>query len=80
MVTTRRFEVGSRSGPGAGGQGGSAALDDRIREILHDRDQELEVVPHFRSQLPEMFKPIKTAMMEYFDERYCDNPKFVLSS
>ena len=36
MVTTRRFEAGSGSGSGAGSQRGSAALDDRIREILHE--------------------------------------------
>ena len=40
-------------------------LDARIRKILHD-----EVTAMFRAELPELFGPIKTAMVEYFDERY----------
>ena len=67
---------GSGSGAGEGGQGGSVPpevigqmstgeLDARIREILHD-----EVAALFRAELPELFGSIKTAMVEYFDERY----------
>ena len=32
---------------------------------MHD-----EIAAAFRAQLPEMFGSIKTAMVEYFDERY----------
>lgn len=67
---------GSGSGVGEGVQGGfvphevigqisSRELDARIREILHD-----EVAALFRAELPELFGSIKTAMVEYFDERY----------
>ena len=72
--------AGGGSGPGSGaGEGapsGSAQpevvsqmstheLDARIREILHD-----EVAALIRAELPELFGSIKTAMVEYFDERY----------
>ena len=63
-------------GAGEAGQGGSAPpevigqmstdeLDARIREILHD-----EVAAMFQAELSELFGSIKTAMVEYFDERY----------
>ena len=78
MVVMRHAGSGSGSGSGAGGggQGGSAPpevigqmntdeLDARIREILHD-----EVAAMFRAELSELFGSIKTAMVEYFDERY----------
>ena len=39
--------------------------EDRIREILQE-----EFVAHFRAQLPKMVGSIKSAMVEYFDERY----------
>ena len=39
--------------------------DARIREILRDG-----VAALFRAELPELFGSIKTAMIEYFDERY----------
>ena len=65
MVTTS--EVKDRSGPGsgAGRQGESVALDDRIREILHE-----EVVARFRDQLSGMLASMKTTMIENFDEQY----------
>ena len=47
------------------GQMRSDELDARIREILHD-----EVATLFQAQLSEMFGSIKSAMVEYFDERY----------
>ena len=67
---------GSGSGAGEGAPSGSAQpevvsqmstheLDARIREILHD-----EVAALIRAELPELFGSIKTAMVEYFDERY----------
>nr|KAJ0203488.1 hypothetical protein LSAT_V11C500244810 [Lactuca sativa] len=78
MVMMRRFVAGSGSGSGSGDRGqegpttpelvvqmGTEELDAKIREILHD-----EVGVAFRAQLPEMFGSIKTAMVEYFDERY----------
>ena len=76
MVVTRRFVTGSGSGSGDGRQEGPAVpkvigqmrsdeLDTKIREILHD-----EVAALFRAQLLKMFGSIKTAMVEYFDERY----------
>ena len=80
MVVMRRVALGSgsgsRSGSGDGGlevpvalepvvQIGTEELDARIREILHD-----EVAASFQAQLPEMFRSIKTVMVEYFDERY----------
>ena len=40
-------------------------MDDMICEIMHD-----EVAAMFWAQLPEMFRSIKTAMVEYFDARY----------
>ena len=40
-------------------------LDVRIYEILHD-----EVAGMFRADLSELFGLIKTAMVEYFDDRY----------
>ena len=39
----------------------SQLLDDKIREILQEK-----FVAHF----PEIFRSIKTAIVEYFDERY----------
>ena len=72
--------AGSRSGSGSGagegvpgrsvppeviGQMTTCELDARIREILRDEIAEL-----FRAELPELFGSIKTAMVEYFDERY----------
>ena len=78
MVVTTRFGAGSSSGSGSGegGQDGSAPpevigqmrmdeLDARICDILHD-----EVAAMFRAELLELFGSIKTAMVEYFDERY----------
>ena len=65
MVMIRRVETGSGSRSGAGSQVRSAALDDRIREILRE-----EVVAIFRDQIPELCGSIKTAMMEFFDNRY----------
>ena len=78
MAITRRLGAGSGlgSGSGEGDQGGlvppevigqmsTDELDARIREILHD-----EVVAMFQAELSEMFGSIKTAMVEYFDERY----------
>ena len=40
-------------------------LDAKTRVILHDK-----VVILFRAQLPKVFGYVKTAMVEYFDERY----------
>ena len=78
MEISRHDDSGSGSGSGAGERvpGGSvpsevidqmstSELDARIREILHD-----EVAALFRAELPELFGSIKTAMVEYFDERY----------
>ncbi|XP_052626750.1 uncharacterized protein LOC111890364 [Lactuca sativa] len=65
MVTTRRFEIGSRSESGADSQGGPALSEDRIREIIHE-----EVVTIVWGQIPKMFGSIKTTMMEFFDDRY----------
>ena len=78
MEIPRHDESGSGSGSGAGERvpGGSvpsevidqmstSELDARIRKILHD-----EVAALFRAELPELFGSIKTAMVEYFDERY----------
>ena len=78
MEISRHDDSGSRSGSGAGERvpGGSvpsevidqmstSELDVRIREILRDEIAEL-----FRAELPELFGLIKTAMVEYFDERY----------
>ena len=45
----RRVEARTGSGSGAGSQGGSATLNDRIREILQE-----EVVARFCAQFPEM--------------------------
>ena len=80
MAITRRFGAGfgSGSGSGEGDQDGSVPpevigrmrtdeLDARIRDILHD-----EVAAMFRAELSELFGSIKTAMVEYFDERYAD--------
>ena len=47
------------------GQMSTVELDSRIREIMHD-----EVAAMFRAKLSELFGSIKTAMVEYFDERY----------
>ena len=72
--------AGSRSGLGSGagegvpggsvppeviGQMSTCELDARIREILRDEIAEL-----FRAELLVLFGSIKTAMVEYFDERY----------
>ena len=78
MADARRLEAGSGSGSGSGdgdqdgsvppeviGQMSTDELDARIRDILHD-----EVTAMFRAELPELFGSIKTAMVEYFDERY----------
>ena len=65
MVTTRRVEIGSGSGSGVGSQGGPAFPKDRIREIIRE-----EVVAIVRVQIPEMFGSIKTAIMEFFGDRY----------
>ena len=46
-------------------QMGVDELGARIREIMHD-----EVATLFRAQLREMFGSTRTAMVEYFDERY----------
>ena len=78
MEIPRHDESGSGSGSGAGervpgesvppeivGQMSTSELDARIREILREEIAEL-----FRAELPELFGSIKTAMVEYFDERY----------
>lgn len=78
MEIPRHAGSGSESGTGAGegvpgrsvlpeviGQMSTCKLDARIREILHD-----QVVALFRAELPKLFGSIKTAMVEYFDERY----------
>ena len=46
-------------------QMGPNKIDARIWVILHD-----EVDAMFWDQLPEIFGSIKTAMVEYFDDRY----------
>ena len=76
MVVTRRFVSGSESGLGQGDQEapvapevidqeGPVLIEDRVREIIHEEEVEL-----VRGQIPELFGSIKTAMMEYFDDRY----------
>ena len=78
MEISRHDDSGSGSGSGAGERvpGGSVPsevidqtstneLDAKVREILRD-----EVAALFRAELPELFGSIKTAMIEYFDERY----------
>ena len=50
-------------------------MDARNREILHD-----EIAAAYRAQLPEMFGSIKTAMVEYFDERYAALAKTVAAA
>ena len=78
MEVPRHAGSGSRLGSGAGegvqggsvppeviGQMSTCKLDARIREILRDEIAEL-----FRAELPKLFGSIKTAMVEYFDERY----------
>ena len=42
MVMTQRFEAGSGSGSGTGGQNGPVVSEDRIKVILKE-----EVVAHF---------------------------------
>ena len=64
-MTTRRFEVGSGSGSGVGSEGRLVALDDTIMKLLQE-----EVVAYFQAQLTEMFRSIKTTIIEYFDECY----------
>ena len=65
---------GSRSGQGDQeapvapeviGQEGPILTEDQVREIIHE-----EVVEIVRGQIPELFGTIKSAMMEYFDDRY----------
>ena len=65
MVVTRRFKTGSESGSEAGSHGGPALTEDRVREIISE-----EVIEIVRGQSPKMFRSNKTAMMEYFDDRY----------
>ena len=76
MLVTRRIVTGSGSRSGDGGQEAPTVpetigqmrpdeMDAKIHEILQD-----EVATMFRAQLSEMCGSIKTAMVEYFDERY----------
>ena len=65
MVTTRRVEIGSGLGSGAGRQIGEKELDAWFREILYH-----EVVAIVWDQIPELFPSIKTVMMEFFDDKY----------
>ena len=68
--------TGSGSGSGQGdqeaptapkiiGQEEPVTTKDRVREIIRE-----EVVEIVWSQIPELFGTIKSAMMEYFDDRY----------
>ena len=78
MEISRHDDSGSGSGSGAGERvpGGSVPsevidqtstneLGAKVRKILRD-----EVAALLRAELPELFGSIKTAMIEYFDERY----------
>ena len=61
MVVMRIFQ----SGVGSSGQDRSGQTEDKVREMIHT-----EVVSIVRGQIPELFGSIKTAMMEFFDDRY----------
>ena len=63
MVVTRRFESGSGSRAGTGGQDGPGMTEDRVREIIRE-----EVVSIVLEQISTLFGSIKTAMMEFFDD------------
>ena len=65
MVVTRRLEIGSRFGSGAGSQDRPALSEDCVSEIIRE-----EVIRVVREKFPVMFGSIKTAMVEYFDEHY----------
>ena len=76
MVVTRRFVTGSGSGSWQDDQEAQVdpevispedpvLAEDRVREII--REEVIEIV---RSQISELFGTIKSAMMEYFDDRY----------
>ena len=65
MVVMRRLETGSRLGSGAASQDRPALSKDRVSEIIRE-----EVIEFVWGQLPEMRGYIKTAMAEYFNERY----------
>ena len=56
---------GSGSGVGVSGQDGPRLTKVRVREIIHE-----EVISIVREQIPELFGCIKTAMIEFFNDRY----------
>ena len=64
-MVTRKLETGSGSGSGAGSQDWPALIDDRVSEIIQE-----EMVTIVWGQILEMYGFIKTAMMEYFDDKY----------
>ena len=58
-------DQGALTAPEIIGQDRPTLTEERVREIICE-----EVVEIVRGQIPEMFGSIKTAMMEYFDEKY----------
>ena len=54
--------MGTRHRPGTSGGGVS---DEELRQMIHD-----EVAAAIRAEIPEMFRSIKTTLIDTFDERY----------